>query len=74
MIGQLIRALIYLACLVLMFYLVVWVLGILGIGLPYRVEQILMVIFALIALLVLWNLFGGSLRRIDFWGRNDPNP
>jgi len=53
----LIRALIYLCCIALGFFLCVWVLGMLGVALPMMVLTILKVIFVLIAILVLVRLF-----------------
>lgn len=72
MIGQFIRALIYICCLALCFYLAVWVLGVLGIILPAMVQKILVVIFILMCVLVLWQLFAGHLGGINWWGRQPP--
>jgi Flp pilus assembly protein TadB len=55
-----IRALIVIACAVLCFVLVVWVLGQLGIAIPQNVVTILGVILALLVLLYLWRTFRGS--------------
>jgi hypothetical protein len=52
-----IRALIYLCVVALCFFLCVWVLGELGVALPYMVLNILKVIFVLIAILILVRLF-----------------
>ena len=52
-----IRALIYLCVVALAFFLCVWVLGQLGVALPYMVINILKVIFVLIAILILVRLF-----------------
>jgi hypothetical protein len=52
-----IRALIYLCCIALAFFLCVWVLGQLGVALPYMVINILKVIFVLVAILILVRLF-----------------
>ena len=56
-----IRALIYLCCIALVFFLCVWVLGEIGLALPPMVLHILMVIFALIAILILVRLFAPAL-------------
>ena len=56
-VEALIRALIYLCCIALAFYLCIWVLGELGIILPMMVITILKVIFVLIAILILIRLF-----------------
>jgi hypothetical protein len=74
MFGALIRALIYLCCVALCFFLVLWVLGQLGIMLPIIVISILKVIFVLIALLVLYQLFWPALSAYDWWGRRGPPP
>jgi hypothetical protein len=57
MVEALIRALIYLCCIALCFFLCIWVLGELGVNLPYMVINILKVIFVLIAILILYRLF-----------------
>jgi hypothetical protein len=60
MVENVIRALIVIACAVLCFVLVVWVLGQLGIAIPQNVVTILGVILALLVLLYLWRTFRGS--------------
>jgi hypothetical protein len=52
-----IRALLYLCVIALLFFLCVWVLGQLGVALPYMVLNILKVMFVLIAILILVRLF-----------------
>jgi hypothetical protein len=74
MVGQVIRALIYICVMALLFYLVIWVLASIGFALPAMVEKILIVIFVLVCLLVLWQLFAPSLGNINWWGRNPPPP
>lgn len=69
MFGQVVRALIYLCFMALAFYLILWVLGAIGIALPGMVINILGVIFVLVAILVLWQLFAGHLGGINWWGR-----
>lgn len=58
-----IRALLYLCVIALAFFLCVWVLGVLGLALPYMVLAILKIMFVLVAILVLvrlfWPLIGG---------------
>ncbi len=73
MFGQVIRALLFLCCIVLAFYLIVWVLEQLGIRLPPMVEKILMVILVLVAILVLYQLFAPYFGNINWWGRG-PGP
>jgi len=72
MFGALIRALIYLCVIALCFFLVLWVLGELGIMLPAMVIVILKVIFVLIALLVLYQLLWPLMAGYDWWGRRPP--
>ena len=56
MIGMAI-ALIYLCLLFILYWIIVWVIGALGIALPPHVLQIAMVIMILIAILILYRLF-----------------
>jgi protein-S-isoprenylcysteine O-methyltransferase Ste14 len=60
MVENVIRALIVIACAVLCFVLVVWVLGQLGLSLPPNVITILGVILILVVILYLWRTFRGS--------------
>lgn len=56
-IETVIRALLYICGLALVFFLVIWVLGSIGLALPFMVERILLIMFVLIAILVLVRLF-----------------
>jgi len=56
-IEAIIRALLYLCCVALAFFLCVWVLAELGVGLPLMVITILKVMFVLIAILILVRIF-----------------
>jgi hypothetical protein len=67
MVERIIYALIYLCGIALCFYLIIWVLGALGIHLPGMVINILMVVLVLVAILILWRLFAGS--GIPWWPR-----
>lgn len=62
-----IRALIYLCVIALVFFLCVWVLGQLGVALPYMVINILKVIFVLIAILILLRLFWPVLQGVNWF-------
>lgn len=53
MIESLIVLLIYVAIFALVVWLILWVLGIIGVSLPPRVVQIIWVIFALVVLLMI---------------------
>ena len=65
---RVIRALIYLCVIALCFYLIVWVLGALGVLLPYMVLNILKVMFCLVAILILVRLFWPVIGGYDWWG------
>lgn len=60
MLEAVITLLIYVCILALVFYLVIWVLGIIGVPLPAQALRILWVIFALIVILMLVRLFLGG--------------
>jgi len=62
MITAIITALIYIVLLAIVVYLVIWVLQIIGVALPPKIIQLIWVVFALIVLLILVQLFlgGGS--------------
>jgi hypothetical protein len=65
MVERVIYALIYLCGIALCFYLILWVLGAIGIHLPPMVVNILIVVLVLVAILILWRLFAGS--GIRWW-------
>lgn len=68
LLERVIRALLYLCVIAICFYLIVWVLGVLGIALPHMVLTILKVMFVLIAILVLVRLFYPVLSGVSLWG------
>ncbi len=72
MFGQIIRALIYLCFIAIAFYLVLWVLGEIGIALPFMVIVLLKVVFLLFALLILYQLFAPFFSNINWWGNRPP--
>ena len=62
MIASVITLLIYIVLLAILVYLVLWVLEIVGIPIPAKVVQLLWVVVALIAILMLVNMvMGGGL-------------
>lgn len=67
MIEKIIYALIYICGIALAYYLIVWVLGAIGLVIPHMVLVILGVVLVLVAILILWRLFAGNIR---WW----PNP
>jgi hypothetical protein len=79
MVTQIFRFLITLVVIALMFFLIVWVLGELGIVIPAMVMVCLKILAVLIVLLIAWQFFGGYLTG---WGggwfgpgpRNGPGP
>ncbi len=60
MIESVIMMLIYICIIALVFYLVIYVLGVLGVPLPPKVMQILWLIFGLIVVLWLVQVFLGG--------------
>lgn len=68
MVERVIYALIYLCGIALCYYLIVWVLGAIGLHLPTMVLNILLVVLILVAILIIWRIFAGS--GIKWW----PNP
>lgn len=68
MVERVIYALIYICGIALCYFLIIWVLGAIGLHLPPMVLNILLVVLVLVAILVLWRLFAGS--GIRWW----PNP
>jgi hypothetical protein len=62
-----IRALLTICACALVFYLVVWVLAVIGLALPVMVEKILVVIMVLVAILILARLFYPWLSA-NWWG------
>lgn len=68
LIERVIRALIYIAVIVLCVYLVFWFLAAIGLLIPIMVERIIWVIVALIVILILVRLFLPALTGYDWWG------
>jgi hypothetical protein len=64
-----IRALLYLCGIALVFYLVIWVLGAIGIHLPVMVVNILLVMLVLVAILILVRLFWPLVAGVDWFPR-----
>lgn len=71
-IEAVIRALLYLCCIALAFFLCVWVLGVLGVALPAMVLTILKVMFILVAILVLLRLFWPVLGSYNWFPPRGP--
>jgi hypothetical protein len=67
-----IRALIYLCCVALAFFLCVWVLGSLGVALPLMVLTVLKIIFVLIAILILIRLLWPDLAGMTWFPPRGP--
>ena len=62
MVEAVIYALITICVIVLVAYLIIWVLGQIGVPMPPNVIKIGWVIIALICILVLWHLLGSVIR------------
>jgi len=70
MIASIITLLIYVVILAIVVYLVIWVLGIIGVPIPEKVIQLLWVIVALVAILMLVNMvMGGGLGHFPALGK-----
>ena len=65
MVERVIYALIYLCGIALCYYLIVWVLGAIGLHLPAMVLNIILVVLVLVAILILWRIFSGA--GIKWW-------
>jgi len=74
MFGAIIRALIYICFLALGYYVILWVLGAIGIMLPHMVVVIFGVILALIAILVLYQLFSPWIGGYQWFPQRGPPP
>jgi hypothetical protein len=59
MIDAVIYALISICVIVLVVYLIVWVLGAIGVPIPPNIMKVVWVIVALLCILVLWHLLSG---------------
>ena len=70
MVERVIYALIYICGIALCYFLIIWVLGAIGLHIPQQVQVILMVVLVLVAVLVLWRLFAGS--GFPLWPRTPP--
>jgi hypothetical protein len=68
MVERVIYALIYICGIALCYFLIVWVLGAIGLHLPAMVMNIILVVLVLVAILILWRIFAGA--GIRWW----PNP
>ena len=60
MITAIITLLIYLCILAIVVYLIIWVLGIIGLPIPQKVIQLIWVIAALIAILMIVQFLAGA--------------
>jgi hypothetical protein len=67
MVERVIYALIYICGIALCYFLIIWVLGAIGLHIPGVVQNILLVVLVLVAILVLWRLFAGA--GIPWWPR-----
>jgi drug/metabolite transporter (DMT)-like permease len=74
MFERIVRALIYVCFIAAAYWLIIWVIGQLGIALPAMVMHILAVILVLFAILVLVRLLGPVMSSYDWFGREDRRP
>lgn len=63
------QILLAIAFIVLAYYVIIYVLGLLGIRVP---EQILTVIFVIMGLMVAIGVFTGRFDNVNWWGPNRP--
>ncbi len=68
LVERVIRALLYICCIALVFYLVIWVLGAIGLHIPYMVQNISVAMLVLFAILILFRLFWPMVSGTDWWG------
>lgn len=61
MVESVILLLIYIAVVVGLVWLVIWVLGQLGVSIPPPIQKVIWVIAVLVVLLLLWRTFGHGL-------------
>lgn len=61
MVEKILKALILLCALAILVYLAIWVLGVIGLTIPAAIIPIIWAIAILVAILILWRAFGGSL-------------
>lgn len=66
MVETVLLLLIYICIVVGLCWLVIWVLGKLGVEIPAQVVNVLWVIVVLIVLLLLWRAFGGIISGGSF--------
>jgi hypothetical protein len=74
MFGAIIRALLYICGLAICYYLILWVLGMIGIALPHMVVTILGVMLVLVAILILYQLFSPWLTGYQWFPQRRPPP
>lgn len=73
MITTIITVLIYIVLLCIVMYLIIWVLEVVGVPIPAKIIQLLWVVVALIAILIIVQaLLGGGLPRLG--GRVEQRP
>jgi hypothetical protein len=70
MFESIVRALIYICFIAAAYYLIVWVVGQLGLALPAMVMHIIGIIFVLFAILILVRLLYPVMSGYDWFGRD----
>jgi hypothetical protein len=70
MFERIVRALIYVCFIAAAYYLIIWVIGQLGIALPAMVMHILAVILVLFGILILVRLLYPVMSEYDWFGRD----
>jgi drug/metabolite transporter (DMT)-like permease len=71
---RIVRALIYVCFIAAAYYLIIWVVGQLGIALPAMVMHILAIILVLFAILILVRLLAPAISDYDWFGSRRDRP
>jgi hypothetical protein len=66
LVARVLHVLLAIACVVLCYYVIVWVLGLLGVSIPDQILRIIMVILGLLAVI------GAISGRFDSWWKTTP--
>ena len=68
MLGRVIQILLLVATVALCYWVIMWVLGLLGIAIPHQI------IVCVLVILALWGVYGIISGRIDTWWGGPPGP
>lgn len=74
MFGAFVRTLIAILLLALAYYLLVWVLSVIGLGLPHAVMVIIAALFVLVGILIIYRFWAPYIGGVNWWGGPGPPP